>query len=84
MGAEKVAAFTESWNAMALQTIRANQALTFGFLRTFWTAWAAGSPSSRTVGRLQSAALDVLGKGIAPVHRKATANAKRLARTKLR
>jgi hypothetical protein len=30
--------------------------------------------------QLQSAALGVLSKGLAPVHRKATANAKRLSR----
>jgi hypothetical protein len=34
--------------------------------------------------QVQSAALGVLGKGLAPIHRKAVANARRLARTKLR
>jgi hypothetical protein len=33
---------------------------------------------------LHDAALAVLGKGLAPVHRRAVANAKRLARTRLR
>jgi hypothetical protein len=35
-------------------------------------------PGRRTV------ALEVLGKGLAPVHRKAVANAKRLGRIKIR
>jgi len=33
---------------------------------------------------MQKAALGVIGSGLAPVHRKAVANAKRLGRTKLR
>ena len=85
MGAEKVAAFMESWNAMALQTFRANQAIAASAFRAFWTPWALFSPpSSRAAAQLQSAALGVLSKGLAPVHRKATANAKRLTRRKRR
>ena len=81
MGTEKTAAFMESWNAMAVQALRANQALTMSFARSFWS-------SSLTAGavatQLQSAALGVLGKGMAPVRRRAVANSKRLARTRLR
>ena len=81
MSAEKTAAFTESWNAMNRQAIRANHALAMSFFRSFWK----GGPSASAVAaQMQSAALGVLGKGMAPVHRKAVANAKRLARTKLR
>jgi hypothetical protein len=85
MGAEKTAAFGESWNAMTLQALHAHQALAASFFRAFWSPSLKGRPSASAVAaRLQSAALDVLGKGMAPVHRKAVANAKRLARTKLR
>jgi hypothetical protein len=85
MGAEKTAAFGESWNAMTLQAFRAHQALAASFLRSFWSPSLKGRPSASAVAaQWQSAALDVLGKGMAPVHRKAVANAKRLARTKLR
>ena len=35
-------------------------------------------------GEPTKGSLGVLGKGLAPVHRKAVANAKRLGRTKLR
>lgn len=81
MGTEKMAAFTESWNAMALETLRANQALTASFWRSIWLPWFGAKPS--TASHLQNAALGVLGKGIAPVHRRAVANARRLTRTRL-
>jgi len=85
MGAEKTAAFIESWNAMTMQAFRANQALAASFFRSFWLSSVKGRPSVNAVAaQLQNAALGVLGKGIAPVHRKALANAKRLSRTKLR
>ena len=85
MSAEKTVAFSESWNAMALEAIRANQTLAASLFRSFWSPWLRGRPSASTVtAQMQSAALGILGKGMAPVHRKAVANAKRLARTRLR
>ena len=85
MGTEKATAFIESWNAMTMQAIHANQALAASFFRSFWSPSMKGRPSTSAVAaQLHGAALGVLGKGMAPVHRKATANAKRLARTKLR
>jgi hypothetical protein len=85
MGAEKTAAFSESWNAMTLQALRAHQALAGSFLRSFWSPSLKGRPSASAVAaQWHSAALGVLDKGLAPVHRTAVANAKRLARTKLR
>ena len=84
MSSEKVTAFGESWNAMAMQAVRANQLLAASFLRSFWLPSLRGKPSANAAAaQLQCAALDVLAKGMAPVHRKAVANAKRLARTKL-
>jgi hypothetical protein len=85
MGAEKTAAFGESWNAMTLQALRAHQSLAVSFFRSFWSPSLKGRPSASAVAaQWQSAALGILDKGMAPVHRKAVANAKRLARTKLR
>lgn len=85
MGAEKAAAFGESWNAMTLQALRAHQALAASFFRSFWSPALKGKPSASAVAaQWHGAALGVLDKGMAPVHRKAVANAKRLARTKLR
>ena len=85
MGAEKVTAFTQAWNAMAMQAVRANQALAATWMRTLWTPpWRAGKLPPSAAAQWQSAALGVIEKGIAPVHRTATANAKRLGRTKPR
>ena len=86
MIAEKNSAFGESWNAMALQALQSQ--------RTFAAALALAampprstraSPAAQTLAaHLQQATLAVIGKGLAPVHRRAVANAKRLARTRLR
>ncbi len=85
MVAEKNTAFGESWRAMAAQAALANQALTASFFRSFLSVARGKKPSATaTANQLHKAALGVLGKGLAPVHRKAVANAKRLARTKLR
>ena len=85
MVAEKKAAFGESWNAMATQAALANRQLAASFFRSFFSVATGKKPSAgATATQLHKAALGVLGKGFAPVHRKAVANAKRLARTKLR
>ena len=85
MVAEKNAAFSESWIAMARQAAIAHQALAQSIFRSTMSLARGKRPSAAaSVFQLQRAALDVLGKGVAPVHRKAVANAKRLRRTKLR
>lgn len=61
MGAEKSAAFVESWAAMWMQLWTAQQRLAFG-----WMQALAG----------------VLGHGVAPVRRRAVANARRLRRSR--
>ena len=82
MGAEKVVAFTRAWNAMVLQTMRANQVLALRMLRAAGPA-ATSASSAMAIGEaVQAAAVGILGKGLAPVHRTATANARRLARVK--
>lgn len=85
MVAEKQTAFAEAWQAMAAQSLHANQALAASMLRSAWSPTADGAPTPGEVAaQWHDAALGVLGKGLEPVHRKAVANAKRLARTKLR
>ena len=85
MVAEKNAAFGESWNAMTVQAALANQALAASFMKTVVAAARGKRPSLPTAAaQLHRAALGVVAKGLAPVHRKAVANAKRLGRTKLR
>jgi hypothetical protein len=83
MGAEKAAAFAESWNAMARQTHEANPTLASSFLRAFWAparAQESAKSAARQVGRAVTA---IVRAGLAPVHRRAVANAKRLSRAKL-
>jgi hypothetical protein len=70
MAQEKVHAFWQSWFAMGWAMVQATQ-----------QAWLAGLQGAR-VPLLDTQA--ILSKGMAPVHRKATANARRLARTRLR
>ena len=85
MVAEKNAAFGEAWQAMASHGARANQALAASFFQSFLGVAHGKRPSpARSAAQLHHAALGVLGKGLAPLHRKAVANAKRLGRTKLR
>jgi hypothetical protein len=85
MVAEKNAAFAASWAAMAQQAVLAQQSLAASWMTSFLGAGRRRQPSAAASARQwHAAALGVLGKGLAPVHRKATANARRLARTKLR
>jgi hypothetical protein len=81
MGAEKLAAFHESWNAMLVEMVRANLKLALSSISFWCSPWT----DMRRLPRLGSArtrqtALAVLGSGLAPVHRRAVANARRLGR----
>ena len=81
MGAEKWTAFNESWAAMAMQAIRENQRMAMAMMSSFWLPWAATGRSTRsTADRMSAATMGVVHKGLAPVHRRAVANAKRLGR----
>jgi hypothetical protein len=86
MIAEKNSAFGESWSAMALQGLQSQRAFAAALaLAATPTRSTRISPAANALAQqLQDATLAVLGKGLAPVHRRAVANAKRLARTRLR
>jgi hypothetical protein len=77
MGTEKILAASEAWNAMAIQTVLENQKLALSFMQSLWFPWVR-RPSAAM--QLSNAVVDVLGKGMAPVRRRAVANAKRLGR----
>ena len=85
MSSEKTAAFYESWNAMFSQSIRIQQEITASIWRSLWLYWL-NTTSSAVLPKidLPHATLRVLSKGLAPVHRRAVANAKRLSGTKFR
>ncbi len=84
MVAEKNSAFADAWKAMATQTAKSQQTLAASYFKSMLSMSLGGKPSAGSASTLQRAALDVLGKGMAPVHRKAVANAKRLGRIKIR
>jgi hypothetical protein len=87
MGAEKLAAFGEAWQAMTLQMLKSNQQLAASMMRSWWpgltsrSSSAKAAPVTKAAAAWQHAALDILGQGIRPVHRRAVANAKRLGRS---
>lgn len=84
MVAEKQAAFVQSWWAMAMQSALVYPTIVTALLRSFWSIGPRSFAPAAVAAQLQRAAFGVFNKGLAPVHRKATANAKRLTRTRHR
>ena len=85
MGAEKTAAFYESWAAMGMAAMKSQQSMAASMWRAAAVApWSMARPGSLlpTGNTLARHALAVLSQGVAPVHRRAVSNAKRLARIK--
>jgi hypothetical protein len=80
---EKHAAFAEAWSDMAMLAFRANQALTASMLSFYFTPFSYTRAAASAAAHVQHAAIDVLDKGLAPIHRKAVLNARRLAKIKL-
>lgn len=83
---EKQMAVVQSWQAMFAPSLRLQGALVSAWLRALAPATPAvrGSQARALSRALGEAALAVADQGLRPMHRKATANARRLARTKLR
>lgn len=84
MSAEKISAFNESWMAMWAQAVRSQQEMALASMRSWgaagWGLQTVGQSMNQSVNALQAAALGVVSQGLTPVHRRAVANAKRLAR----
>jgi hypothetical protein len=82
---EKHEAFVLSWFAMWGEAARAQQRLAFSWLspRALMTPWSPRHAVAQLT-QAHSVAQRFAAKGLAPVHRKAVANAKRLAKTKRR
>jgi hypothetical protein len=79
MGAEKIAAFNESWSAMLMQSFWESQKLALSFGLALWAPWLPRQSASR---QLAGAARNIAGAGLAPVHRRARANVRRLRRSR--
>lgn len=96
MAAEKIQAWQESTSAMAAQLYKAQMQWTAAAMRNWLALWTSpwGMPgrahrfsTSPRQGRaahrrLERTLSEVIGRGLAPVHRRATANARRLSRRK--
>lgn len=84
MVAEKQAAFMQSWAAMWMEGLRSQQRMAWS-LTTAWRSplSASGLGPAALQQRLLREGAQVLSHGLAPVERKATANAKRLGRKKV-
>jgi hypothetical protein len=81
MGFEKIAAFYESWTAMSIEMLRVSQGCCLLHAQYFWQGLPVTKRSSRAAaGHFQRAAHAVLEAGVAPIHRRAVGNAKRLSR----
>src|SRR5438270_10196183 len=76
MVTEKQAAVAQSWMGMFAEGVRLQQ--------QFALSLFTGATPHQHAARARSAAWRIASTGLAPIHRKAVTNAKRLARTKLR
>jgi hypothetical protein len=73
MGKEKLLAFQQSWVAMWMQAWHSQAAMTQGLMAGTLKPWNSGHGATDAAAR-------VLAAGVAPIHGKAVANARRLAR----
>lgn len=82
---EKHAAFAQAWSGMAMHAFRANQAFAASMLRLFFMPFSyKGLAAAAAAAHAQNAAIGLLSEALAPIHRKAVSNARRLAKSKLR
>lgn len=85
MVSEKQVAFSQAWIAMATETLRLNQAIAFSLFNGFRPLGSHKGSSSVQLSRTIRSGTDaILAKGLAPLHRKAIANAKRLGKSRNR
>jgi hypothetical protein len=81
---EKQAAFTQACAEMALQMFCVNLQLASAVFWTVFTPSSLTAPSmAAAVAQSRQAAESVLGKGLAPIHRTALLNARRLSKIPL-
>lgn len=82
---EKHLAFGESWLAMIGHATLSQVALGSTAWRSLCYPWLGGGATPAVMAsQIQLASIAMIQKGLEPMHRKAVANAKRLAKTPLR
>lgn len=81
---EKQVAFAQAYWEMGLQMMRVNVQLTTNLLRAFLVPFSLTAPSAASVvADAQRAVEAMLDKGLAPIHRAAVSNARRLSKVSL-
>ncbi len=80
MWAEKVTAFCESWMALGQQMLHAQNEMAAAWTSSLTQLPTGQWPANRMAQAAQSAALGILGAGLAPVHSRALSNARRLGK----
>ena len=79
MSSEKKLAFMQSGQAMAWQALRFQQSFMLSWFKAVWMPWLGYRMTPSSIANLmRNGALEMAMKGMAPVHRTAVANAKRL------
>lgn len=78
MGAEKVAAFQESWMAAGVGVITAQQEFALAWMQAMMTLPCQPQSIKQLFSAGHAAALGVVGASLAPVHGRAMGNARRL------
>jgi hypothetical protein len=81
---EKQAAYVQASSEMALQMFRINLELGSAMFRAFSMPWHRVPSAAVTFSQTQQAVMAVLAGGLAPFHRTAVSNARRLSKTPLR
>jgi hypothetical protein len=71
MGTEKMLAFWESMNAMGLEIVKAQQRYALSAMFQWWSPWV-------TPWSAATSATKILEKGLGPVQKRVSANARRL------
>jgi hypothetical protein len=85
MVSEKQAAFSQAYWEMGLQMFRVNLQLNTLLFRALFAPFSLTLPSvASAMAQTQEAMGTLLGKGLAPIHRAATLNARRLSRIPVR
>lgn len=83
MISEKQAAFSQAWMAMANEAFRANQSIAASLFGSFMFPRPMSRSSTAGITRtIHDATHSIMDKGLAPIHRTAVANAKRLGKSR--
>jgi len=79
MATEKQTAFLTAWNGMALEVFKYQQGFMLKWFQAAWMPWTGTKMTFASMAaQLHKAGMATVLSGLAPIHRTAVANAKRL------